>query len=270
MQPVGARGREIPTDQGYADALVAMERARWPGLRLVHVGCPGITAQAALEGDGPCRFAAGSELAAAVEFLRHHPGQTVLTTVDLGFNDVWPCFVSDVVDESCVTAALARVSRALPPILGQLRAAGGPTMKIVGLLHNDPYLAEYLRGPEGREFSDGALSAIDRLNATLAAAYAQAGVPVADVASAFSLGTSTPVLVRGGATLPRDVQKVCELSWMCERHNIHLNAAGYSAVATAIAAALERTPGPSVRGGTRLRGGPVVRARHGREGAARG
>jgi lysophospholipase L1-like esterase len=248
VQPVGAGGSEIPTAQGYADALVAIERARWPGLQLVHVGCPGITAEAALEGGGPCRFAAGSQLAAAVDFLRHHQDQTVLTTVDLGFNDLWPCLVAETVNEACVRGALERVAHALPLILERLRAAGGSSMEIVGLLHNDPYLAAWRQGPEGEEFSAGALSAIDRLNATLSAIYAEADVHVADVAAAFALGTAAPVRVAGDAMLPRDVAKDCALSWMCDRHNIHLNADGYMAVAETIAAALRRTSDTEVGG----------------------
>ncbi len=238
MQPVGPGGHVVPTDEGYADALVAMERSRWPGLQLVHVGCPGITSQAALEGGGRCHFVAGSEVSAAVDFLRGHRGQTVLATVDLGFNDLWPCVAHGAVDQSCVTAALGRISRTLPVILRKLRAAGGHSMLIVGLLHNDPALAAYLQGPEGRAYSAGALSAVNRLNATLHDVYARAGVAVANVPSAFSLATSSPPA--GAGALPADVVKVCGLSWMCSKGNIHLNAAGYAAVASAVAAALPR------------------------------
>ena len=242
VQPTAANGHAVPTDHGYANALLAMERNRWPGLQLVHFGCPGITAQAALAGGGPCNFADGSEVKAAVDFLRGHPGQTVLATVDLGFNDLWPCLVHRTVDATCVGTALDRVARAVPVVLRDLRAAGGPGMHVVGLLHNDPYLAAYLHGAIGRAFSAAALSAVDRLNATLTAAYAHAGVPVANVPSAFSLGTSSPAEIAGEQTVPLDVAKVCALSWMCRQHNLHLNAAGYAAIARVVAAAVPPSP----------------------------
>lgn len=242
VQPTAASPRGAPTDDGYANALVAMEHSRWPGLRLVHFGCPGITAEAALVGGGPCSFGTGSEVAAAVDFVRDHRGQTVLATVDLGFNDVWPCLVHTTVDAACATAALGTVSRVLPIVLRRLRAAGGPGMQIVGLLHNDPYLAASLRGPAGRRFSAAALSVIDRLNAALAGIYHRAGAAIANVPSAFSLGTDAPAAVAGRGTLPRDVAKNCTLTWMCARHNLHPNATGYDVIAGAIAAALPTGP----------------------------
>lgn len=238
VQPSRTSRRGVPTNQGYANTVLATQRDRWTGLRLVHFGCPGITVQAALAGGGPCGFAAGSEVAAAVSFLRSHPGRTVLATVDLGFNDLWPCLVHSTVDAGCVTAALARVSRDLPVVLRELRAAGGPRLTVVGLLHNDPYLAAYLGGPKGRQFSAAALSVVNRFNLTLTGIYLRAGVQIANVATAFSLGTSASTVVAGHWRMPVNVAKVCTLSWMCRTHNLHLNAAGYRAVASAITTAL--------------------------------
>ena len=242
VQPTAASPHGAPTDDGYANALVAIEHSRWPGLRLVHFGCPGITAEAALVGGGPCSFGTGSEVAAAVDFVRDHPGRTVLATVDLGFNDVWPCLAHNAVDAACAAAALDRVSRVLPIVLQRLRAAGGSGMQVVGLLHNDPYLTGSFRGPVGRRFSAAALSVIDRLNTILAGIYHRAGAAIANVPSAFSLGTNVPAAVAGGGTLPRDVAKNCTLTWMCARHNLHPNATGYDVIAGAIAAALPTGP----------------------------
>ena len=282
VQPTAASPRGARTDDGYANALLAIERSHWPGLHLVHFGCPGITAQEALTGGGRCRFGAGSEVAAAVDFIRDNPGRTVLATVDLGFNDLSPCLGRGTIDASCVAAGLERVSRAVPVVLRELRAAGGPRLQIVGLLHNDPYLAAYLQGARGRRFSEAALSVMERLNGVLRAVYARAGALVANVPARFSLGSSSPPLLRGRGRVPPDVVKVCTLSWMCARHNIHLNAAGYRAVAVAIAAALgpsteaaprgaaplaapaaaaDRTARGSVHGHARLRRRPVAPTR---------
>lgn len=242
VQPTTAHPRGGPTNDGYANALVAMEQGRWPGLQLAHFGCPGITAEAALHGGGPCMFPGGSEIDATTDFVKDHRGRVVLATVDLGFNDVWPCLAHGQVDHICVAAALRRVAHAVPAAVRALRVAGGPTMTVVGLLHNDPFLAAYLHGTAGRRFSAATLKVIDRLNFLLDTVYRRAGAAVAHVPAAFSLGTSAPVVVAGRGPVPRDVAKVCMLSWMCARRNIHLTTAGYGAIASAIAAALPLAP----------------------------
>lgn len=240
VQPSVTSRQSVPTHHGYANALVAMERSRWPGLRLVHFGCPGITAQAALLGGGTCRFAAGSEIQAAADFLRRHPGKTVLATVDLGFNDVWPCLADHTVAPACVTSALETVSSVLPATLHDLRAAGGPGMMMVGLLHNDPCLASYLRGPAGQAFSASALTVFDRFNTLLTSIYTRARVSIANVPAAFGLGAPRTTALGAHGMVPVDVAKVCALTWMCRERNLHPNAAGYQAIAEAIAAALPR------------------------------
>lgn len=240
VQPTAVSHRSVPTDDGYANALVAMERSRWPGLQLVHFGCPGITAHEALFGGGPCTFAAGTEIRAATDFLQRHRGKTVLATVDLGFNDVWPCLAHHTVDAACVTAALADISEVLPVTLHDLRAAGGPGMKVVGLLHNDPCLASYLHGSAGQAFSAAALTVFDRFNTLLSAVYARAGVLVANVPAAFGIGAPTTAALGAHRMVPLDVAKVCSLTWMCRERNLHPNAAGYQVIADAIAAALPR------------------------------
>jgi len=240
VQPTASTRHSAPTDDGYANALVDIERVRWPGLRLVHFGCPGITAQAALLGNGSCRFAAGSEIQAATDFLRRHPGKTVLATVDFGFNDVWPCLAGHSVDPACVTAAFGAISKVLPITLHDLRAAGGPAMKVVGLLHNDPCLASYLRGTAGQAFSAAALKVFDRFNTLLASIYTRAGVSAANVPAAFSVGAPSTVALGAHGIVPLDVAKVCNLTWMCRERNLHPNAAGYQVIAEAIAAALPR------------------------------
>jgi lysophospholipase L1-like esterase len=242
FQPSPAHRHGVRTDRGYTNDLAAMEQARWPGLRLVELGCPGITAERALDGQGRCRYPAGSEVATAVAFLRAHRGEAVLTTVDLGFNDVRPCLVHLSIDRPCVRAALGRVERAVPAILARVRAAGGGRMRIVGLEHSDPYVADYLHGPRGRTFAAGSVAVIGRLNEALKSIYTRGGAAVADVPAAYRTGSGGTTLAATGDARSQvarsEVARICTLTWMCRRHNLHPDTAGYRLIAKAIADAL--------------------------------
>jgi lysophospholipase L1-like esterase len=225
VQPVPWDHHGVPTDQGYTHDLTAIERARWPGLQLVDFGCPGITAQGALDGDGRCRYAAGSEVATAVRFIEAHPHKIAFVTVDLGFNDVWPCLVRHDVDEACVDAAVDRVARAVPAILSALRAAGGPDLLVVGLQHADPYVADARFGDVS--FARETVPVFDRMNDVLSSAYDAAGAVLARVPD-----------LRHGATGPAAVESACAQTWMCADRNIHPTADGYRVIAEAVATAI--------------------------------
>jgi lysophospholipase L1-like esterase len=240
-QPTPAHPRGEPTSSGYAEDLVPLEQQRWPGLTVVHLGCPGATTVTVLEGGGKCPFAEGDQLQAAEAFLRSHP-TTVLVTVDLGFNDLLACLRHEVVDASCVDASLATVHDQLTQILAGIREAAPSGARIVGVGHYDPYLGDYLRGPGGQAFAVASLGVMERLDATLRSDYASAGVPIADVASAFELGDQHDIRWSGLPTVPTDVARTCALTWMCNHpplgHNLHPDDAGYRAIASAIAAAV--------------------------------
>lgn len=247
LQPVLGQRRGVPTDQGYANDLLATERSRWPGLQLVEVGCPGETAVAAVRGGGPCTYPTGSQLSTAVQFLEAHGPATVLVTVDLGFNDVQKCLDHRTVDPGCVDRALAGIRRVLPGALARLRSAGGRRMRIVGLEHPDPFVARFLGGRVGRAFAARTLRVFDRLNRVLDAVYRHAGVPVANVPRLFGTANRRLTVLAGHGHVPVGVARDCRFTWECPpgpfAGNLHPNATGYRAIARAVAAAVAAAVG---------------------------
>ncbi len=243
VQPDAADPRGAPTDEGYANDLTQSEAARWPGLQLVEVGCPGETASKALNGGGACHYDAGSQIGEALAFLRAHPGAVMLATVDLGFNDLRPCLADRTVDDHCVDAALTETGQTVATIVSELESAGGPSLHVVGLEKYDPYLGAYTAGRVGQAFAEATLPVFGELNATLARAYTGAGASVADVPAAFDTADQRPTDLGGYGTLPDDVARVCSLTWACTGspfpHNVHPNVEGYQVVAAAVAATLD-------------------------------
>lgn len=241
FQPTAARPNGQPTDDGYANDLLTLERARWHDLQLVQLGCPGETTGNFMNGGDPCRPAGLTQLAQAVTFLHLHP-DTVLVTVDLGFNDIERCLAFHIVDETCLTQRLDVIDQQLPPILAALRAAAAPTVRFVGVGHFDPFLGAYLHGGPDIAFSEESVAAMERLDGTLHAIYAAADVPMADVGRAFGITQSQPVDLAGVGDVPRNVARTCALTWMCTSNSLrakqHPDDAGYQVIGEAIADAI--------------------------------
>jgi lysophospholipase L1-like esterase len=231
-----------PTHEGYANDLATDLEARWPGIQLVEVGCPGETTTTMLDGGDRCYRTPDSQLGAAVDFLRTHP-TTTLVTVDLGFNDVRPCLVQRTVDEPCVEEALGHIRQQLPVILSTLRGASTRSVHLVGIDHYDPYLADRLLDPGAEPFAQQSLGVIDRLDDTLRTVYAGFGVPTADVPARFDQASTRPVAYGTAGEVPEDVARICTLTWMCQPRplgpNPHPDAAGYQAIADAVSSALD-------------------------------
>jgi lysophospholipase L1-like esterase len=238
VQPDRA-GTSVETGQGYANQLYAMLRPAHPGLRLVKLGCPGETTATMIHG-GICRYAGGSQLAAAVAFLSAHRGHLFLVTIDIGANDPEDCGIRPSVRalSSCVGTDIPDAITNLDSILARLRAAAGPDVRIVGMSYYLPALAEWRSGMEGEAIAWVGEKLAVVYNDLLDRAYAASGDRVANVFGAFDTSDfGNKMAVPGIGTVPRNVALICRWTWECASPprgpNQHANQAGYGVIARA-------------------------------------
>jgi lysophospholipase L1-like esterase len=238
VQP-DATGASVETRQGYPDQLFAALRPGHPGLRLVKLGCPGETTGTMIDG-GICRYSAGSQLAAAVAFLRAHRGHVFLITIDIGANDLEDCgSQSNLIKViSCfVTDVPGAVSR-LGTIMARLRSAAGPSVRLAGMSYYLPALAEWRDGSAGQAIARLTERLEAGYNELLGHAYANYDAKVANVFGAFDTGDfGNQVTLPGIGTVPRNVALICRWTWECAAPprgpNQHADTAGYGIIARA-------------------------------------
>jgi lysophospholipase L1-like esterase len=232
------------TRPGYVDLIYAAERAEVPNLHLRNFGCPGATTRSIISGgstDLNCGYGTGSQLDTAVDFLQAHPGEIAFITIDIGANDLAPCFVALDFSSDCLNTGgfqpLSAVTANLQTILAQLRAAAGSGVPIVGMNYYDPFLGFWVFGAPG--LAVPSVEFIVGLNDALEGVYQAAGAPVADVETAFAVTdfASTRTLP-GFGTVPVNVYNACTLTWFCSRFDVHPNDAGYGVIAQAFEAVL--------------------------------
>ena len=208
-QPTGgpSEGAQAPPGfrQGYADQLFKLERAAFPKLRLVKLGCGGETTETMIEGAW-CQYGAGSQLDEAVAFLEDHTGQVEFVTIDIGANDVIECLFTQ--DPDCLAAGAAAIQANLPVILAALKNAAGTGVPIVGMTYYNLFAGTPLA------------PAIDALNALLEGIYTSAGIAVAQVDDAFAANPAG----------------VCAWTWFCSKYqDVHANNEGYGVIAQTFA-----------------------------------
>ena len=226
------------TDQGYADDLFATLQARDPSLQLVKLGCSGETTGSMISG-GVCtdRYPVGtSQLAAAEQFLRDHRGQVTYLTLDIGANDVAGCATGGSIDPVCVTKGLVTITANLNTILAGLTQASGRLPRSIGMNYYDPFLQQWLTGPQGQIIAVASVTLLEAVNTAESAEYVLYGWRVADVATAFhtlDFINRRPAPPYG--LLPQNVAYICNYTFMCSQQNIHANAAGYQLIAGAFA-----------------------------------
>ena len=207
-------------DTGYVDVFAAHMLAIQPGLTTVNYGCVGETTVTFIK--GPCLgqtlgvplhdFYTGSQLDAAVAFLRAHPRQVSPITVTLWSNDI-RLFVESCQDQECVAEgageAIKQIIRNLTIILGRLRGAA-PDAEIIVTGAWDSFL-------NSLEFADPLFQA---MNAQMAAATMPSRSRFADPFPIFNPQGDLQV----------EIGTICTLTLLCTEHDGHPSDAGYRAL----------------------------------------
>ena len=223
-------------DGGYVGGVLDALQHSAPKAKLSNLSCSGATTTSML-GTDRCAYEQGSQVDAAVQFLRAHKTKVDLVTIDIGANDVTPC-ARGTVDVACAIGAVGTVERNLTTILGRLRAATGPQTQIIVLNYYNPFLAAWLTGPAGQQVAALTTGLQAMLNGAVARSAASADADVADVATAFRSTNTTPVATAYG-TIPTNDATICAWTWMCSRSDIHANDAGYAVLADVVAGRLD-------------------------------
>jgi|SRR5882724_1170999 len=226
--------------EGYADELLTALQATTPELQLVKLGCRRETTTTMIAGGAICDYS-GSQLDAATAFLQANQDVVALITIDLGADDTLvacPSLPSVAPDPQCINNTLASIETNLPAILATLPQTAGPDVPILGMTYYDLCLAFRLQGQGGQVCAMDTFGHFLRFNDTLERLYKTAGAPVADVEGAFSSKNfRTTGVVPGVGSIPLNVARLCEWTWMCAAPplapDIHANTEGYGVIAEA-------------------------------------
>jgi lysophospholipase L1-like esterase len=207
-------------DTGYVDVFAARLRKLSPKLQVVNYGCPGESTVTFTRGG--CDWLAegnklhdafrGSQLRAALSFLRAHRGQVSPITVALWGNDVLPLSEKGKRAPSVIASFATRFGS----ILRQLRAAA-PTAEII---------VTGAWNPEADR-----LAQAQPLYRSLDAAIARtAAASRARVANTFAA-------LNGSGNVSAQKARLCRLTLFCSKGDPHPTDAGYRAIADAFMAA---------------------------------
>ena len=232
------------TANDYVSLVYQHELTRHPGLQLENLGCGGATTTSVIHGPG-CSYTTGTQLGDAEAFLRSHPGQVEMLTIDIGANDVDGCLGSSGINTSCLQTGLSQITTNLPLILSGLRAAD-PTLAIYGMDYYDPFLDQWLSGTSGQTVAQQSETDAVVLNDQLGQIYSAHQAAMADPASLFQTTNFALTGSYNGTTVPENVALICAWTLMCSENNIHTNDQGHAELALAFEAVIDRAPTTSV------------------------
>jgi lysophospholipase L1-like esterase len=236
----GPAGTGVKSGHGYADDIAAqLRRDGDRHLKYVNLSCPDETTGTMLDGDCPGLAQSGQKYKvqqdAAVDFLKAHPHARILVTLDIGANNVDSCVTATSVDVSCIEDGLSAAQTQLPEILAGLKAAAGSHVTFAAMNYYDPFLALWLTGSSGQTLAQESVDLSADFNGILDGAFADYGVKVADVSTAFDTTDFTDTASFDGTTVPVNVAEICRLTYMCDPAPVgpdfHTTDAGYALIA---------------------------------------
>jgi lysophospholipase L1-like esterase len=213
---------------GYVDVFAARLRTIAPKIRVVNYSCPGESTKSFVAGGcsgrgdvkGLHSSFKGAQLDAALAFLRAHPGQVSPITLTLWGNDFVEIADACKGDLACVQAhaprAFAQLGSRLTSIVKQLRTAAPNAVIILTGAWN--FIVDDL------EHTDPLLRSVD---ATIARSAAAGKARFAKLFPVFN----------PQGTISRERARVCTLTFICSKDDVHPTDAGYRAIAAAVWAA---------------------------------
>jgi lysophospholipase L1-like esterase len=197
------------------------------------IGCPAVLPHTA----GAMAYPTTTQEAAADAFLTAHRGHIGLITVTIGGNDVIPC-ARQPNPASCVSTALASITKNVTSLAVALRAAAGPSVPLIGLTYPDVILGLYVYPKQPAAAGAVSLAKLSvvafksLINPALTKAYAAANGSLADVTKATGayVPLTRTVGYRPYGTVPAAVASVCAVTWFCAQGNIHATTKGYTLI----------------------------------------
>jgi lysophospholipase L1-like esterase len=221
FQPDKAKPGARPSDfdTGYVDVFAARLRKLAPKIQVVNYGCPGETSVTFTRGGCPTLAEGvklhdayrGSQLKAAVSFLRAHPGRVSPITLTLWGADLAPLSAQGKRAPSAIASFASRFNA----ILERLRAAA-PTAEII---------VTGAWNPEADRLKQ-TMPLYRSLGAAIGRAAAGSRARVANMFAAFN----------GPGNVQSQKARLCRLTFSC-KGDPHPTDAGYRAMAEAFMAA---------------------------------
>jgi hypothetical protein len=165
----------------------------------------------AVSGESTSSMLKTGQYAAALRFLRAHPGRVSLITIDIGGNDIVPCVLLGMIgpNGACSTHVRATIRRNLKVMLRGLRAAAR-RVPIVGMTYYDPFLGDWLAGGAPRARALSTLPGLRLLNNELTTLYG--GRWTADVQGVFRSFDFRSLVASPWGRVPVAVAHVC--AWL--------------------------------------------------------
>ena len=194
-----ALGDSVPVWDGtsaYPNLLLAQYQKTYPNLQLANLAVSGETTTSMLE---------NGQFSNALAFLRAHPNQVALITIDIGGNDVVSCG-SPGSSPQCFQQAETTMEQNITTILAGLHSAA-PNTPVFGMTYYDPFLGNWLAGGAAQSQALATIPEDVALNNALTSLYGASNT--ADVQGAFAVTDSTTLVPSQWGTAPADVVDAC-------------------------------------------------------------